>query len=81
MADDEITATELMSYQKEVLSQVDIDNRDELRLRTWEWVLENGHEPEHVENTLRRYSSNFAPESGGEPLDLGEEPPEELTSE
>lgn len=78
MSDNEIGVSELIDYQETVVANVNLDNREELRRESWKWVQENDVDPEKLETTLIRYSNNFAPNAGGEPLNLGDEPPENL---
>lgn len=80
MARDEISAMTLREYQVEVIQEVRLDDKDALRRATWKWIQnhEKDINPQHLENTLVRYSSNFAPGAGGDPLGLGEEPPDDL---
>lgn len=75
---DEITVSELIDFQKNVIAEVGLDNREELRREAWKWVLENDINPRHLENTLVRYNANFSPAAGSNPLALGEDPPEDL---
>lgn len=78
MSSDEIGAIKLMEYQNEVLAEVGVEVNDELRRESWRWIIENDLNPRHLENSLIRYSTNFSPSTGGQPLVLGMEPPEDL---
>lgn len=78
MAQDEIGATKLLKFQNEVIAEVGLNDREQLRREAWKWVLENDVPPRHLENSLIRYSTNFNPGTGGEPLVLGDEPPDDL---
>lgn len=78
MASDEIGAINLLDFQKEVLAETGVDVTDELEREAWRWVIENDLNPRHLENSLIRYSTNFSPATGGTPLVLGMEPPEDL---
>lgn len=75
---DEIGVGKLMDFQSEVVAEVGLDDYDELRREAWKWVQENDVDPADLERTLVRYSENFAPGAGGQPLALGDEPPEDL---
>lgn len=78
MASDEIGAIKVMEFQKEVLAEVGVEVNEELKREAWRWVIENDVNPRHLENSMIRYSTNFAPAAGGTPLVLGMEPPEDL---
>lgn len=88
MARDEIGAIRLAEFQSEVLAGNLYPEKGEdpfddgpvydetVVAEAWRWCIENDQNPRHVENSLMRYSTNFSPAMGGEPLALGNEPPE-----
>lgn len=78
MASDEIGAIKSIEFQNEVLAEVGVEVNEELKREAWRWVIENDVNPRHLENSLIRYSTNFSPAAGGNPLVLGMEPPEDL---
>lgn len=99
MENDEAGPDNLLSFQKEVLTDFDkhlsqrsgdeefdwdtgetvrpdserVQKRErELEEAAREWCRENDVKPEHLENSLVRYSENFSPVRGGKPLKITE---------
>lgn len=85
MSDDEMDTFKLVELQNEVLSEhitsTEGEWSEEMKNDVWRWCIENNVNPEHVENTLIRYSENFAPSAGGRPLALEDTPPQEILDE
>lgn len=89
---DELGPIQLMEFQKEVLAGNLYPEKDEdpfddgpvwdetIVKKSWVWCIENDQNPRHVENSLIRYSENFSPATGGKPLVLGNELPDEVRS-
>ncbi len=41
-----------MEFQQDVIAETGLDDQEQLERAAWEWVLENGQNPRHLENTL-----------------------------